>query len=217
MLVTEAQTQVVTDFVSDLVHSKSIEVELQYYEDSKYYDLLQRAQQEAPYRPMSIIQDLLQVAQGLVTVAATLALLFKLSWVVGLIVLVAALPSAIVRLTFSGRSTGGSAAPRRPTASRRTCTGCSPTARTPRRSGCSTSAPTSGTGSVYCARPSVMSAWASPQNAPSPTSSAPLKINVLEVMNPGPANHNAICSHLPLALQTDQNAQPNLSIINRGL
>ncbi len=103
LLVTEAQTQIVTDFVSDLVHSKSIEVELQYYEDSKYYDLLQRAQQEAPYRPMSIIQDLLQVAQGLVTVAATLALLFKLSWVVGLIVLVAALPSAVVRLTFSGR------------------------------------------------------------------------------------------------------------------
>src|ERR1700675_4086276 len=40
-----------------------------------------------------------------------------------------------------------------------------------------------------------------------------LKINVLEVMNPGPANNNAICGHLPLALQTDQNAQPNLSII----
>src|SRR5208282_3615854 len=42
-----------------------------------------------------------------------------------------------------------------------------------------------------------------------------LKINVLEVMNPGPANHNAICRHLPLALQIDQNPQPNLSIIKR--
>ncbi len=103
MLVTEAQTQVVTDHVSDLVHSKSIEVDLQYYEDSKYYDLLQRAQQEAPYRPMSIIQDLMQVGQGLVTVATMVLLLLRLSWVVGLIVLVAALPSAIVRLTFSGK------------------------------------------------------------------------------------------------------------------
>jgi len=42
-----------------------------------------------------------------------------------------------------------------------------------------------------------------------------LKIDVLEVMNPGPANNNAICGHLPLALQTDQNPQPNLSIIKR--
>ena len=103
MLVTEAQTQVVTDYVSDLVHSKSIEVDLQYYEDSKYYDLLQRAQQEAPYRPMSIIQDLMQVGQGLVTVATMLLLLLRLSWVVGLIVLLAALPSAIVRLRFAGK------------------------------------------------------------------------------------------------------------------
>jgi ATP-binding cassette subfamily B protein len=103
MLVTEAQTQVVTDYVSDLVHSKSIEVDLQYYEDSQYYDLLQRAQQEAPYRPMSIIEDLMQVGQGLVTVGAMVALLLRLSWVVGLIVLLAALPSAVVRLTFSGR------------------------------------------------------------------------------------------------------------------
>jgi ATP-binding cassette subfamily B protein len=103
MLVTEAQTQVVTDHVSDLVHSKSVEVDLQYYEDSKYYDLLQRAQQEAPYRPMSIIQDLMQVGQGLVTVGAMVALLLRLSWVVGLIVLAAALPSAIVRLIFSGK------------------------------------------------------------------------------------------------------------------
>ena len=44
-----------------------------------------------------------------------------------------------------------------------------------------------------------------------------LKINVLEVMNPGPANHNAVCRHLPLALQMDQNPLPNLSIIKRGL
>src|ERR1019366_633548 len=43
-----------------------------------------------------------------------------------------------------------------------------------------------------------------------------LKINVLEVMNPGPTNNNAVCRHLPLALQMDQNPLPNLSIIKRG-
>ena len=102
-LVTEAQTQVVTDHVSDLIHSKSIEVDLQFYEDSDYYDLMHRAQQEAPDRPMSIISNLMQVGQGLTTVAGVLVLLLRLSWVVALIVLIAALPSAIVRLRFSGR------------------------------------------------------------------------------------------------------------------
>ena len=150
MLVTEAQTQVVTDYVSDLVHSKSIEVDLQYYEDSQYYDLLQRAQQEAPYRPMSIIEDLMQVGQGLVTVGAMVALLLRLSWVVGLIVLLAALPSAIVRLTFSGRLYRWQ--------------------RSTTPADCSTSARTSGIGSGGCARPCVASASASPRGVPSPTS-----------------------------------------------
>jgi len=103
MLVSEAQAQVVTDRISDLIHSKSIEVDLQYYEDSKYYDLMQRAQQEAPYRPMSIIENLMQVGQGLVTVVGAVILLFSLSWVIGLIVLVAAFPSAIVRFVYSGK------------------------------------------------------------------------------------------------------------------
>jgi len=102
-LVSEAQAQVVTDHVSDMIHAKSIEVDLQYYEDSKYYDVLHRAQEEAPHRPTSIIANLMQVIQGVVTVVAMVGLLLALSWVVGLIVLVAALPSAIVRLRYSGK------------------------------------------------------------------------------------------------------------------
>ena len=51
--------QVVTDHVSDVIHSKSIAVDLEYYENSAYYDTLHRAQQEAPYRPMRIVTDLL--------------------------------------------------------------------------------------------------------------------------------------------------------------
>ena len=43
-----------------------------------------------------------------------------------------------------------------------------------------------------------------------------LKIDVLEVVNPGPANHYAIARHLPLALQAVQKSLPNLSIICVG-
>jgi ATP-binding cassette, subfamily B, bacterial len=102
-LVTEAQTQVVSDHVSDLIHAKSIEVDLQFYEDSDYYDLLHRAQQEAPDRPMSIISNLMQLAQGMTTVTGAAVTLFALNWMIAVIVLVAALPSAIVRLRFSGK------------------------------------------------------------------------------------------------------------------
>ena len=50
-LTSQAMGQVVTDHVSDVIHAKSIAVDLEYYENSRYYDVLHRAQQEAPTRP----------------------------------------------------------------------------------------------------------------------------------------------------------------------
>ena len=59
-IVKEAQTQVVTDHVADVIHGKSVAVDLSYYEDPKYYDTLHRAQQEATYRPTSIMNSLMR-------------------------------------------------------------------------------------------------------------------------------------------------------------
>ena len=101
-LVSEAQAQVVTDHVSDIIHAKSIAVDLEFYENSRYYDVLHRAQQEAPYRPTKIVNDLVAVGQSTLTVVAIAGLLFAFSWIVGLIVIVAAIPAALVRARFSG-------------------------------------------------------------------------------------------------------------------
>jgi ATP-binding cassette subfamily B protein len=102
-LVTEAMGQVVTDHVSDLIHSKSLAVDLEYYENSKYYDVLHRAQQEAPTRPMRIVSDLTSTGQSLITLVAMAGLLVKLSWVLGVIIVVVAIPGALVRMRFSGK------------------------------------------------------------------------------------------------------------------
>ena len=46
-LATEAQSQAVTDHMFGVLHRKSIEVDLAYYEDPRYHDTLHRAQLEA--------------------------------------------------------------------------------------------------------------------------------------------------------------------------
>ena len=43
----EAQAEAVTDHVRDILHAKSIAVDLAYYEHAEYYDKLHRAQREA--------------------------------------------------------------------------------------------------------------------------------------------------------------------------
>ncbi|HEY9827198.1 MAG TPA: ABC transporter ATP-binding protein, partial [Stenomitos sp.] len=54
-LVSAAQAQRVTDYMQELLFRKSVAVDLEYYENSQYYDTLQRAQQEAPFRPNQIL------------------------------------------------------------------------------------------------------------------------------------------------------------------
>ena len=45
-LVSEQRTLVFGDHMSDLIHRKSVQVDLEYYESAQYYDTLHRAQQQ---------------------------------------------------------------------------------------------------------------------------------------------------------------------------
>jgi len=100
-LVADYQAQAVTDEVADILHAKSVEVDLAFYEDPKYYDTLHRAQQAAPTRPMSIVNGLAGTARSCVTLLAMGGLLVSLSPLVSLVLFVAAAPGLFTRLHFS--------------------------------------------------------------------------------------------------------------------
>lgn len=101
-LVTIAHAQRVTDYMQGIIHAKSISADLEYYENAQYYDALQRAQQEAPYRPPRILDRLAQAGQSSISLIAMLGLLLALHWsIVGLLIL-AAIPTVLVRLKFAG-------------------------------------------------------------------------------------------------------------------
>jgi len=57
-LVSILQYQKVTDYMAGILHDKSMAVDLEYYENAEYYDMLQRAQQDAPELPNKIIYRL---------------------------------------------------------------------------------------------------------------------------------------------------------------
>jgi ATP-binding cassette, subfamily B, bacterial len=100
-LVNEAQGQTVTDHVHSLIHAKSIAVDLAYYENPQYYDTLHRAQQEAPYRPMRIVNGLAHIGQSGLSLLALVGLLLSLHWTIAAVLLVAAIPGTLVRLKYS--------------------------------------------------------------------------------------------------------------------
>ena len=102
-VVREAQVAAVTDHVADALHARSVEVDLGYYEDPRFYDTLHRAQQEAPYRPARIVEGLLRLCQGSLTLAAMIGLLVHFRWWVAAVLLLVSLPGIILRLRHSDR------------------------------------------------------------------------------------------------------------------
>jgi len=100
-LIREHQTQVVTDHVHDILHAQSIKVDLEYYENSQYYDALHRAQEETPYLPTRIVNGLVQVGQNGISLLAMAGLLFLFHWSIAIILLVASLPGVLVRLRYA--------------------------------------------------------------------------------------------------------------------
>jgi ATP-binding cassette subfamily B protein len=101
-LVTRLHTQTVTDYMYSILHAKSLEVDLEYYENSKYYDSLYRAQKEVGTKPSAILDGLLKIGQNGITVLALAGVLWLLHWSIVLILIVTTLPELIQRLKFAG-------------------------------------------------------------------------------------------------------------------
>lgn len=97
-LISRIHAQVVTDHMHALIQAKSIEVDLEYYENARYQDTLHRAQQEAPYQPTAILNALLQLGQDTISLLAMATVLWWLHWGVIPILMLTALPYFFVRL-----------------------------------------------------------------------------------------------------------------------
>lgn len=73
-------TELVQDHISDLVHRKSAEVDLAFYDSADFFDRLHRARAEAGYRPVALLESLGGGLQNAVTLAAMLVVLTSFGW-----------------------------------------------------------------------------------------------------------------------------------------
>ncbi len=97
-LVGEAHAQRVADHVAEKLHAKSLELDLEYYDDPHYYRVLHRAQQEAPYRPVRTLNDLAAIGQSSLALLAMTGLLASIRWELALVLFASALPGVAVKV-----------------------------------------------------------------------------------------------------------------------
>jgi len=85
-----------------MILTKSITIDLEFYEDSKYYDMLHRAQEEG-HRSISIVNSLAQIVRSCISLLAIAGLLFFLHWIFALILFFAVAPGILVRLKYANK------------------------------------------------------------------------------------------------------------------
>ena len=92
------QADLVHDEITSLIHHKSIEADLGFYESPDFYDHLHRARSEAGYRPIALLETSGSLLQNGITLAAMLVVLAGFGVWLPLALLASTLPTLAVVL-----------------------------------------------------------------------------------------------------------------------
>jgi len=89
-------------YMYGLLHSKAIKLDLINFERPEYFDCLSRASREAPWRPNSILNNLVSMLRGLLSLLLMTGLILTLNWTLAVLLLVANIPGIWLRLHYAG-------------------------------------------------------------------------------------------------------------------
>ncbi|MCP4902947.1 MAG: ABC transporter ATP-binding protein [bacterium] len=98
-----AQSELVRDHITDLIHDRALAADVAYYESPDYYDMLYRAQVDAQNRPVALVENLGALLQGSLTLVAMAAVLVPFGWWIPLALLLSTAPALWVVARFAVR------------------------------------------------------------------------------------------------------------------
>jgi ATP-binding cassette subfamily B protein len=84
-----------------LLHSKAVRLDLINFEHPAYFDCLSRATSEAPWRPNSILNNIISMFRGLLSLVLMAGLLLTLHWGVALLLVAVNIPGIWLRLHYA--------------------------------------------------------------------------------------------------------------------
>jgi len=88
-------------YMYGLLHAKAIKLDLINFERPEYFDCLTRASREAPWRPNSILNNLVSMVRGFLSLLLMAGLIITLHWTLALLLLIANIPGIWLRLHYA--------------------------------------------------------------------------------------------------------------------
>ncbi len=89
-------------YMHDLLHAKAVRLDLINFEQPGYYDTLSRAAREAPWRPNSIVNNLISMLRGLLSLLLMAGLLLSLHWMAAVALVIVNIPGIWLRFHYAG-------------------------------------------------------------------------------------------------------------------
>jgi ATP-binding cassette subfamily B protein len=99
--VREKQSSKLEGYMYNILHSKAVRLDLINFEHPGYFDCLSRATSEAPWRPNNILNNLISMFRGLLSMILMAGLLVTLHWGAALLLLVVNIPGVWLRLHYA--------------------------------------------------------------------------------------------------------------------
>lgn len=90
------QAELLKDHISSLIHTKSVEADLGFYESAEFYDRLHRAREEASYRPLNLLESAGSAVQNGITLASMAVVLLPFGLWLAPALFISTLPALFV-------------------------------------------------------------------------------------------------------------------------
>ena len=88
-------------YMYGLLHIKSVKLDLINFERPEYFDCLTRASREAPWRPNSILNNLVAMMRGFLSLLLMAGLITTLHWTIAVLLVAANIPGIWLRLHYA--------------------------------------------------------------------------------------------------------------------
>jgi ATP-binding cassette, subfamily B, bacterial len=98
--VTQAQGLKLTEYMQAIIYYKAIAVDVEYYENSEYYNIIGRACKEVQ-RPTNILYNTTAAVQNALSLVAMMGLLVTIHWFTVPVLILATLPTLAAQLKYS--------------------------------------------------------------------------------------------------------------------
>jgi ATP-binding cassette subfamily B protein len=98
--VTQAQGLKLTEYMQGMFHAKAIALDIEYYENTEYYNIVERARKEVQ-RPVQILYNVTAIAQNALSLSVMLGLLLTIHWVTVPVLVLTTIPTLAAQLKYA--------------------------------------------------------------------------------------------------------------------